>query len=112
MWLGCGVSWLYCVSASAGRTKVVVFAWRSASSIVPFAPLLRPVMLQFIGFACESRLGCSFSTVLSAVFYRRALLDMARSASIRHVFYILGVMKVMALAVLCRLSIADVLALF
>ena len=81
----------YCVSASSGCAKVVPFAWRSASSIEPFAPLLRPVMLQFIGFACESRLEGSLSTVLAAVSYPRALLDMARSFSIRHAFYMLGV---------------------
>ena len=45
---------------------------------VPFAPLLPPVMLQFIGFACESRLASSSSTVL----YPRALLDIARSSSL------------------------------
>ena len=64
------VSWLcsglvaYCVSATLARTKVVSLAWRSASAIVPFAPLLRPVMLQFLGFAGESRLASSLSTVL------------------------------------------------
>ena len=94
---------LYCVSATLARTKVVSFAWRSASSIVPFAALLRPVMLQFIGFACESRLGGSLSTVLAAVSYPRALLDMARSFSIRDAFVF------WVLAILCRVSIADLL---
>ena len=99
---------LYCVSATLARTKVVPFAWRSASSIVPFAPLLRPVMLQFIAFAGESRLASLVSTVL--VSYPCALPDMARSSSLTcsirdaFVFWVL--------AILCRVSIADVLVHF